>query len=541
MKLAQFFEILRSPHFSVSRAFLSAVLVALGFPPFGIWPLTWLGFAIFLFPLFSKVSQHPNLAKKKAFWYFLSYSFFVTCLGFYWLSFTLKEFGNMPWVVAIPVCAFIFFLFSILSGVFGILWATLHANLGTKFLKAQPILRDAILAFGVSYLWDTLDFRLFPWSPAQSIGVSEFMLPSVYYLDTWGWRVIFFASLSAMTAFYVHSSRSKFFKHSVFALLLVTVFAVGSGLGIHAKNTLKKDYSEEQPVVLLQGNVGNYEKKLTKLGVMPTVRNVMSIHRSLIFEMMIKRHDLDTKHPDFKNAQSWVAWPETSFPGFPLETNDLSAQLLDWVNMSQSLHFVGAYESAETLFAGKKIDLDYNITAMFSPQVGSTLGEVKHARKQMRIPFGEFIPFDDYFPFLYEWLPAVNHFGKGDSNVPLPHPSQDGPVFLPIVCYEILYESFVDAYVKSSQEKFPNRAMLVINPANDSWYGPTSEPSQHSLLARWATTRHGLASLRATNTGLSQVIAPWGEVLSQGAQDESTLIFGILPVKLQMQIQMKKN
>jgi apolipoprotein N-acyltransferase len=188
---------------------------------------------------------------------------------------------------------------------------------------------------------------------------------------------------------------------------------------------------------------------------------------------------------------------------------------------------VGAYATALETFAGKPKELDFNIVGFLHE---SDPGRIDHYRKRIRLPFGEYIPFDEQFPFLYKWLPAVNHFGAGERFQGLAHPDSQGPVFVPLVCYEILSRSFVRDFVRSLRRDYKGRPLILVNPTNDSWYGPTSEPFQHSLIARWMVAEQQLPALRPTNTGLSQVIAPWGEVLASTHRDESRVVYGLLPV-----------
>ena len=86
--------------------------------------------------------------------------------------------------------------------------------------------------------------------------------------------------------------------------------------------------------------------------------------------------------------------------------------------------------------------------------------------------------------------------------------TKNGQRFVTPICYEILESN----YMRSLLNEFGNNRFIV-NHTNDSWYGDTSEPFHHSLLARWESSRLQVSMLRPTNTGMSQIVAPWGEVL----------------------------
>jgi apolipoprotein N-acyltransferase len=489
---------------------LVGAFVALAFPPFGLWPLAFVAFVLFSLPLLKP--EIPNA--RSSGWYFASYTFFINIFGFYWLAYTLAEFGDMPWIASIPLTVVIFVFFSLFSWIVG--WAWSHVA------SRVPFVARALLLFAWLVTWDAIDLRLFPWTPAMAVGSDPLLLASVNVFQTWGWRVIFFAfAVFSAWSWNRFASRPRFRWLPIGAaslLILITSYAVG----FHARARLKAEYPDRQPVALIQGNVGNYEKKLVKLNVEPTVRNVIEIHRKLIRQAAERFQDIQPGQPE-----PWIFWPETAYPGTPLQDARFDDLLRVWTREAKGLQVVGTYESAMTKFGDGEQVLDFNIVALYHEKTGY----VAHYRKMIRIPFGEYIPGDQWFPHVYQLLPAVNHFGKGEHFTGLPHPDPNGPVFMPLVCYEILSNSFRRNFEAELKARYPGRPIVVVNPSNDSWYGSTSEPYQNSLLARWAIASLGLPGLRPTNTGFSQVIAPWGEVMAQDGRDEMKVIFGELPVR----------
>jgi apolipoprotein N-acyltransferase len=223
-------------------------------------------------------------------------------------------------------------------------------------------------------------------------------------------------------------------------------------------------------------------------------------------------------------------WPETAFPGFPLNDSSLSQLLSSWAKITKGFHLIGAYEEASESPPGAEGDqvkmYQYNVVAAYSSE-----GEFKgHYRKVVRMPFGEYIPGDQYYPWIYDQFPFLNNFGKGQRHLPLPHDSANGPVFLPFICFEILDEGYVKEAARTAREQFPGRDLIFVNPTNDSWFGEGAELFLHSHLAIWQAAREGIALVRPTNTGLSMVIAPWGEVLARGRVGVESMILTELPV-----------
>jgi apolipoprotein N-acyltransferase len=401
---------------------------------------------------------------------------------------------------------------SCLAGLFGWLWGKYRARIPRAW---QPL----ALA-GWLILWELVDVRIFPWTFVQGTGSDPILLSATYYLDTWGWSLL----LLAFSILGVKILDLGLKKRVVgFSVLVIFTFAPLYLLGRKAQSVLKAEYHDRQPVALLQGNVGNYEKKLSKSGDYPTIENVLAIHRNLVETAAIFFHS----EYDLKGREPWIVWPETSFPGSPL-TNERHQEIMkNFVLLTGGLHVVGTYEHGVVQVGGENQEVDFNIAALFHEKTGL----VARYRKRVRVPFGEYVPGDEYYPGVYRAIPSLVHFGAGAEWDLLAHADPNGPVFIPLVCYEVLFPKLVDSFYREARKKYPGRDLVMVNPTNDSWYGSTSEVFTHSLLARWSAVRHGLPLLRATNTGLSQIIAPWGEVLATGPRNAEWVVIGEVPVK----------
>jgi apolipoprotein N-acyltransferase len=485
------------------------LLVALAFPPTGVWPLVWVTSIFFCrFFLEAKPARRPvDYAI-----FFASFVFSVQLWGFYWISYTLHEFGNVPWVLAVLGVMTLFLFLSSIAALFGWTWGKLRKRVPAKFTH---------LALGLLLVvWESVDVRIFPWTFAQSVGSDPILLSSAYYFDTVGWSfLLLFFALAGAWIWEMPDIRKR---AAALALLIGAVFGPAYYAGIHAQRFLKNKFHDRQPVALLQGNVGNYEKKLAKTGDYPTVENVISIHRDLIETAAIYFHS----EYELKGRVPWIIWPETSFPGSPM-TNERHQEILkNFVRLTGGLHVVGTYDHGEVEVGSEKQDVDFNIAALFQEREGL----VARYRKRTRVPFGEYVPGDRFYPWIYRKVPSLVHFGAGDHWDLLAHTDPNGPVFIPVVCYEVLFPGLMDAFYAEARNRYPGRELVIVNPTNDSWYGPTSELFTHSLLARWAAVRHGLPLLRSTNTGISQVVAPWGEVMATGPRNVEWLILGELPV-----------
>ncbi|MBI3043315.1 MAG: apolipoprotein N-acyltransferase [Betaproteobacteria bacterium] len=126
-------------------------------------------------------------------------------------------------------------------------------------------------------------------------------------------------------------------------------------------------------------------------------------------------------------------------------------------------------------------------------------------RKSHLVPFGEFIPLRP----LLGWIVGVlaiplQDFSRGPENPrPLVVAGQRVAVN---ICYE-------DAFGEEIIRQLPE-ATLLVNVSNVAWFGRSIAPAQHLQISQARALETGRTLLRATNTGVTGVIGPDGEVVA---------------------------
>ncbi len=126
--------------------------------------------------------------------------------------------------------------------------------------------------------------------------------------------------------------------------------------------------------------------------------------------------------------------------------------------------------------------------------------------KRVLVPFGEYMPFGDRFPALRALSPTTSNFSAGSEPVLLA--LENGARIGALICYE-------DVIPEPSRAAVARGATLLLNLTNDAWYGDGAEPVQHQALAIWRAVETRRDLVRATNTGLTSVVAATGEVIAQ--------------------------
>ena len=132
-----------------------------------------------------------------------------------------------------------------------------------------------------------------------------------------------------------------------------------------------------------------------------------------------------------------------------------------------------------------------------------------HYSKTILLAFGEYLPGEDWFPLIRDWLPPIGEFKRGEG--PRHLIEWNGFRMGVQICYESLFPDFSRQWANLGAEFF-------VNVTNDSWYGNWSEPRQHLTMTLGRAVEFRRPVLRATNTGISTV------GLSSGVKlDESPL------------------
>jgi apolipoprotein N-acyltransferase len=67
---------------------------------------------------------------------------------------------------------------------------------------------------------------------------------------------------------------------------------------------------------------------------------------------------------------------------------------------------------------------------------------------------------------------------------------------------------------------------LLVNVSNDAWFGNSLAPHQHLEMARLRALETGRFLVRATNTGISAIIGPDGNLRQRSAQFQAQILRG---------------
>jgi len=452
-------------------ATLAGVLYSLAFAPFDV-PYLMLVSLVLLFV------SWQNTTPLQAFYRGYLFGLAAFGLGVSWVYVSIHNFGGVDSVSS-----------GLLTTLFVAFWAifpALAAYLSVKIRLINPRLNVISIVpmvwVLVEYLRGYCVLNGFPW---LQVAYSQLETPFAGYIPVLGvYGVSFLVALTAVLLLSIAQVK----KHrGVMIAMLLGLWLTGAGL-----KTINWTAAMGDPirVSLIQGNVSQ-DQKWRPENLLTTLN---------FYKTMTEAH-WDSKV---------IVWPETAIPAYLSEVNDWYLQPLSQVAKEHGSDLIVSLP-----LRGDVVHERYNAVM--------TLGkDIATYRKIHLLPFGEYLPWQPVSGFVLDSLGlALGNFTPGAIDQALL--KAGGYAFITSICYEDVFGS---ATVKNLID-----AAYLVNVTNDGWFGHSIEPQQHLQMARMRALETGRYLLRATNTGVTAIVAPDGLVIKQAPPFEATVLTGeIIPM-----------
>lgn len=451
-----------------SGSILSGLLYWLAFP--GKAETHWHGLLAFLAfaPLWIALQ---NQSPKRALWLGVTAGATMNLAGFYWLLNMLRTFSSFP----TPVCMLFVFLVCIYQGGRIGIMGWLYARATARGWPRVPVF---LAAFAASELLYPL---LFPWYFAAT----THDLPALSQTAEIGGPILVGLVIVAASIGLAEPFLARLERRAVHPITLaVPAAAIGATLAFSALRIQQVDRraqeSEPVHVGLVQGNMALIQKREDP---------AEGLRRHLRLTTQLKARGVDV-----------VVWSESSVT-FPVPERSYKTMMRD--KFARNL-------GIPAIFGGViyRVDSDrerwYN-TALSTDSRGEITARYD---KEYLLAFGEYLPFGDVIPKLYEWSPNSGKFSPGTALDPLrvPFGGIEHRVSA-LICYEDILPAFTNRVVAAGSPE------LLVNITNDAWFGDTSEPWEHLALAQMRAIEHRRYLVRSTNSGISAFIDPVGRVM----------------------------
>ena len=410
-------------------------------------------------------------------------------VGLYWIGYAFFVYPDKHAFLAVPGVLGLAAIMAIFLGIVGGAYRWMGPRLiGNQLLGARHALLFAVIWIIVEWLRSWI-FTGFPWNLIGSVWVSSNAMlqiaayGGVYILSL---ITVFVCTLPVLLC---SKQPRALLKMTAGIALLALVW--GGGVWRLSGEGAEITYVEGVVLRLVQPNIpqrlkwqpdlrGSHVSKLVGLSRLPAKNNLVPTH---------------------------VIWPETSVP-YSVPGNQ---SLLDYIASAapQGSVILGGSLRRET--SDKNIGAENNDNnsgnrpavwnALFVVGSDGTLHQGYD--KSHLVPFGEYVPLQDYLP-LEKLTDGAVGFTNGPGIQTLQ--VQGLPALSPLICYEIIFSgNVVDG---------DNRPGWILNITNDAWYGYSAGPFQHFAAARMRAVEEGLPVVRVANTGISGVIDGYGRVQS---------------------------
>ena len=396
--------------------------------------------------------------------YFFGVGFFLT--GTYWISNSLTFDSDLNYLipislVLIPLCLGLFY--------------------GVSTIIAGPFLKNnfpSILLFCASFSFlDYLRAKIFTGFPWNLWAYSwSWFIEILQILNPIG---LFAFNLLTLTIFccpLLILYRKNNLNLSIFFFLILLFFS----------NYIYGSFSINKNTKFIN-NLAKNENNLTSIKIVsPNFDLNYNLSQSELNNQILKI--IKFSEPE-KNKKTLFIWPEGIFGGYSYsEVKEIKTIFQENFSKNHTVIFGinlrNEYSDKETYF-NSLIAVNNNFEIIY-----------KYNKRKL-VPFGEFLPFEDFFNNfgLQQISRGYGSFSKGGKQQNLI--IYDYKI-LPLICYEIIFPEI-------TQNK-NNEVNFILNISEDGWFGGTIGPYQHFSKAIFRAIESNTYLLRSTNKGISAFI-----------------------------------
>jgi apolipoprotein N-acyltransferase len=453
-------------------AIASGILLVLGFPQFDLYPISWVALAPLLIALRGK-------NKKSSFYLGLLTGSIYFIGTIYWVYHSMYFYGGLP----LSLSVVLMILLSLSQGLYVALFSMFFSSLTKR--RSLPALCTA------PALWVTMEYVRtytifsFPWS---TLGYSQYKFLAIIQIsDITGVYGISFLVAACSGVIYdvlLLLSRKTHEKDlaskwpQVLGIIMsVLVFSFSLHYGAGKMRT--PDKGAKVRVGIIQANIEQGKKWDTRFQ-----REVIDTYKRMSTTSL-------SENPDI------IVWPESALPfvfGYDKALTEETAAFQKELNT----HLL--FGSVMAKGNGKGTALS-NSAVLLSPS-GDTLSVYD---KIHLVPYGEYVPLRELFPFVGKLVAAIGDFVRGQEKTVMETPfAKIGN----LICYEIIFPGLVRQFVD-------NGANMLVTITNDAWFGYTAAPYQHFSMAVFRAVENRVPVVRAANTGISGFIDSKGRIMQK--------------------------
>ncbi len=207
-----------------------------------------------------------------------------------------------------------------------------------------------------------------------------------------------------------------------------------------------------------------------------------------------------------------IAWPETAVMPFSTWGKEAPYTLEGLARKTGAYLVLGLAEQIKLRRDPRATERQFNSAVLLSPR-----GEIAGRYHKMRLfPFGEYLPFSDWFPWPDRVVSTSGYYQAGSDYSLFPLILRGGrTVSLSIlICWETAFPDLVREFTKRG-------ARILVNVTNEAWFRRGAFREQMMDVNVFRAVENRVSIIRSANYGLSGFINPWGRQLGILEPDDS--------------------
>ncbi len=454
-----------------TAALTSALLYGLSFPPAGLHVLAWVALVPWLITL-----RRVTLGVALALTILTTLSAFVLVAS--WLPLAVTTYYEQPLVLGVGVSLGVWAV-TIAPWILG--FTVAYRTLARRGGIGVPLTAAAAwVAFEIGRVRLLIGnpFGLLGYSQAQAAALAQIAEVTGVYGVTYLIAAVnvALAELCMAVVWRQRPVRRAFVDLSFVGALVCA--AVGYGV-VRLHNETIQGAAEATQIAIVQGNVN----------IGSQWREEFS-GRNFEQYVQLTRKALEKSHPTL------VVWPENTMTFF-LEDAAGHQHTLGQLLGPGGVQLLAGGPRWVAAAAGA---MYYNSMFLIGP--GGNI--MAHYDKEQLLPFAESFPFGSG-ALVRRRFGGVTQFASGTQIAPLP--TVAGPAGI-VICNEVMFPEIAAVRVRAG-------AGFLVNPSNDSWIPSPQFSAQALDMARFRAIEQRRYLVRASTSGPSAIVDPWGRILAQ--------------------------
>lgn len=459
-------------------AIIAGGLLTLSLAPFDYWWCSLLSLSMFAW-LLAPGAGTERMSSWRGFRLALYYGLGLFATGGSWVYVSITDFGGSSPILGV-------FLTGSFVAIMAVLFALPFTMIGR--LRGNP----ASFALAFAGLWflsewlRTWIFTGFPWLFAGYGHINTWLAGWAPVLSVYGIGLLL-AFTAAVCALVIRGALAPWKSATTIALLTIALLPWPMGLWL--KHVEWTDSEKAQVNLgLVQANIPQDKKWLPEFRG-ETIRRYQTATEEL------RQSGVDV-----------VIWPEAALPLLYHHAPNLMDALQQ-----------NAEQTGSDLITGILYDTEQDQRRVVHNSAAVFGSNQQLYHKRHLVPFGEYVPLED-------WIRGTIEFFNLPTSFIRPGPEGQPPLvagqlsWAPLICYEIVYPQLVADSAGDAQ--------VLLTLSNDAWFGKSIGPLQHMQMAQMRALETRRYLVRGTNTGITAIVDPSGQITARLPQFEQATLTG---------------